>query len=128
VPVPFPVDYGEDRFDLEYLGDERGAAPQLARARLGPDQLASAWSQLCDGLADLVGAGYAHGDLSAFNLLWWDERLWFIDFPQAVDLAENPLALDFLHRDIQNVCAWFARRNEVHDPDELFAELLPRLW
>jgi len=34
----------------------------------------------------------------------------FIDFPQAVDLALNPHGLEFLHRDIENVAGWFARR------------------
>ena len=27
----------------------------------------------------LIGEGFAHGDLSAYNLLWWDDLLWFID-------------------------------------------------
>lgn len=122
--VPYPISFGEDRFDMQYLGDETGAAPQLARARLDDDELQSAWAQLVDGLADITAAGWAHGDLSPYNLLWWEERLWFIDFPQAVDIAANPNGLSYLHRDVTNVVSWFSRRGITDDAEEVFADLL----
>jgi RIO kinase 1 len=122
--VPYPVSYDDDVFYLEYVGAPDGAAPQLAAARLDRAALESAWDQLVDGLRLITAAGIAHADLSAYNLLWWDERLWFIDFPQAVDLAANPSGLEFLHRDVANICDWFGRRSIEHDPDEVFADLL----
>ncbi|HVM55403.1 MAG TPA: RIO1 family regulatory kinase/ATPase [Acidimicrobiales bacterium] len=124
VRVPYPVSFAEDVFVLEYIGARDGAAPQLAGARLGAPSLASAWEQLIDGLRAITAAGIAHADLSAYNLLWWEDELWFIDFPQAVDLAANPSGLDFLHRDVQNVCEWFSRRGVVNDPEEVFADLV----
>ena len=63
-------------------------------------------------------------DSGDVNILWWDDRLWFIDFPQASDIAHNPHALDFLHRDLHNICAWFNRKGVGCDPEALFAELL----
>ena len=51
-----------------------------------------------------------------------------IDLPQIVDLAANPHGLDFLHRDVVNVCTWFARRGLDADPEEVFAGLLAQLW
>ncbi len=125
--VPYPVGYREDRFLMEFVGSNEGAAPLLANARLGPDQLRSAADQLVDGLAIMIGAGWVHGDLSAFNTLWWDDRLWFIDFPQAVDLAANPQGLNFLHRDVANIVGWFGQRGLDLDPEEVFAELLVHL-
>ncbi len=122
--VPFPVSYGEDVFDLEFIGDEHQAAPQLYAARLGSDQLRSAFDQLVGGLQAMTIAGVAHGDLSAYNLLWWDEILWFIDFPQAVDIAANPQGLNFLHADVINVCEWFNRRGLDVDGEAIFADLL----
>ncbi len=122
--VPYPIGFADDRFDLEYVGDAVAAAPQLARARLSPSEVRSAWDQLIDGLRTITGAGWAHGDLSAYNLLWWEGRLWFIDFPQAVDIAANPNGLSFLHRDVVNVCGWFARQGIDDDPGEVFADLL----
>ena len=124
VTVPYPVSYDEDVFVLEYVGARDGAAPQLAAARLGRADLASAWDQLVDGLRTITAAGIVHADLSAYNLLWWEGRLWFIDFPQAVDLAANPSGLEFLHRDVVNVTGWFGRRGIDHDAEEVFADLL----
>jgi RIO kinase 1 len=122
--VPFPIRYDADVLELEYVGSLDGAAPQLRSARLDDGRLRDAFEQLVDGLAIIVGEGYAHGDLSAYNLLWWEDRLWFIDFPQAVDIAANPLGLDHLHRDVVNVCDWFDRRGLDVDAEEVFASLL----
>ena len=76
------------------------------------------------GLRSITAAGYAHGDLSAYNLLSWEDRLWFIDFPQSIDLAANLQGLDFLHRDVLNICGWFAQRGIDVDAEEVFADLL----
>ena len=72
----------------------------------------------------MVGEGYAHADLSAYNLLWWDHTLWFIDLPQAVDIAANPQGVEFLHRDVLNVCGWFEQRGVDVDGEEVFADVL----
>ena len=122
--VPFPISYGDEVFDLEYIGDDVQAAPQLYAARLRGPALLDAFDQLVVGLEEMTAAGYAHGDLSAHNLLWWEDRLWFIDFPQAVDLAANPQGLSFLHRDVTNVCTWFERRGLERDAEEVFANLM----
>ena len=122
--MPYPASFVDDCFLMEYLGDADGAAPQLAGARLDHDQVEDAWNQLLDGLALITATGWAHGDLSAYNLLWWQDRLWFIDFPQAVDIAANPGGLDFLHRDVVNVCTWFRRQGLDVDAEEVFADLL----
>ena len=123
VAVPYPVAYDDDVFDLEFIGDIDGAAPQLNAAKLCADDLDEAWAQLVIGLRTITSLGFAHGDLSAYNLLWWDDRMWFIDFPQAIDIAANPMGVDFLHRDVVNVCTWFGRRGLDADADDLFAAL-----
>jgi RIO kinase 1 len=124
VTVPYPIGYADDVFDLEYVGDWDRAAPQLAASRLSRDELVDAFDQLVVGLRAITSAGYAHGDLSAYNLLWWHGRLWFIDFPQSVDIAANIQGLEFLHRDVLNVCDWFQRRGLDIDPEATFADLL----
>jgi RIO kinase 1 len=124
VNLPYPVGPRDDGLLMQFLGDAEGAAPRLAEARLGPTEIRSARAQLVDNLTLLVGAGFVHADLSAFNLLWWDEKLWFIDFPQAVDVTTNPHAFEYLHRDVANVCNWFRRHGEPIEADELYAELI----
>ncbi len=124
VQVPYPVTYHDDEYLLEFIGDRTQAAPQLAQARLNGAVLAEAAAQIIDGLHKMVGAGFVHGDLSAYNLLWWDDRVWFIDLPQAVDLAANPQGLNYLHRDVENVGQWLTRRGHEIDVEGLFAELV----
>lgn len=125
--VPYPVSYENDVFVLEYVGSLDQAAPQLASARLRGADLTSAFDQLIDGIGVMTSEGFAHGDLSAFNLLWWDDTLWFIDFPQAVDIAVNPRGLDYLHRDLVNVCAWFSRRGLDVDAEQVFVDMLVKV-
>jgi RIO kinase 1 len=123
-PVPYPVGFSGDGMLMEYVGDDSQAAPTLGQARLTTAELASAAEQLVDGLRSLMEVGIVHADLSAFNLLWWNGRLQFIDFPQAVDLALNPHGLEFLHRDLVNVAEWFERRGVKLDTAALFTDLL----
>lgn len=127
VPVPYPVSTDrESRVLMQYLGDDTGAAPRLAQARLGAAELPDAWDQMVDVLRAIVAAGWAHADLSAYNLLWWEGRLWVIDVPQAVDLFASTNGYDLLHRDVTNVCAWFASKGvrAADDPDRVFGEIL----
>jgi RIO kinase 1 len=65
-----------------------------------------------------------HGDLSVYNLLVWKERLYVIDFPQAVDPVMNTEGLGLLERDVANLCKWFAGRGVAADAAEVYAELL----
>jgi RIO kinase 1 len=127
-PVPYPVGFSGDGMLLEYIGDESQAAPTLGSARLTKAELVAASEQLVDGLHVLMEVGIVHADLSAFNLLWWDGRLQFIDFPQAVDLAVNPHGLEFLHRDVHNVAGWFDRHGVAIDADPLFADLVTHAY
>jgi RIO kinase 1 len=127
VRVPYPVSFADERFDMEYIGDRTQAAPTLARLRPRGLLLDEMWEQLVDNLRRVVASGFAHGDLSAYNLLWWEDELWLIDFPQAVDIAANPMGLDFLHRDVANISTWFRRQGLERDPEELFALLLADL-
>jgi RIO kinase 1 len=127
VRVPYPVAFAGDHFDMEYVGDLSEAAPTLARVRPRGPLLEAIWDQLEANLGRVVAAGYAHGDLSAYNLLWWADELWLIDFPQAVDIAANPMGLNFLHRDVANITAWFARQGLHRDAEEVFATLIAQL-
>ena len=124
VTVPYPVEFTGDGMLMQLLGDEDGAAPRLVNARLTTDDLAAAYDQLLEELSALTRASLVHADLSPFNVLWWQDRLWLIDFPQAVDLINNPHGFDMLHHDVVTMCTWFARRGVDADGEAVFAELL----
>ncbi|MFJ4176097.1 serine protein kinase RIO [Microbacterium sp. NPDC089696] len=124
-PVPYPVQVNGTEILMEFLGDADGAAaPRLAQVRADRAELAGHFAQVVDIMRVFAAAGFAHGDLSAYNLLVHEGRVRVIDLPQIVDVIANPQGLDLLHRDCVNVCDWFARRRIECDAEELFAELL----
>jgi len=125
-PVPYPVQLLGTELMLEFIGDDDGtAAPRLAQCRPSRAELADLFAQCVEALRLLAGAGYAHGDLSAYNLLVHDGRLVVIDVPQVVDLFANPQGPGYLERDCANVCRWFAARGlATPDLDHLFGDLM----
>lgn len=128
VPVPYPVQVSDSEVLMEFVGDGRAAAPRLAQSRHRGVDLADAYAQVVAILEAFARAGFAHGDLSPYNLLDHHGRIVVIDLPQIVDIAANPQGMDFLHRDVVNVSTWFARRGYDNDPEELFADLVAMLW
>lgn len=133
--VPYPVQLSGTELMMEFIGDSdppgtgtghgrATAAPRLAQLRPDRREAHALYEQLRDVLISLTESGYAHGDLSAYNILVHHGRLVLIDLPQAVDLVGNPQGFDFLHRDCRNICAWFEARGVHADADDLRDELL----
>ncbi|MGC5052091.1 serine protein kinase RIO [Micromonospora sp. DT48] len=112
ITVPYPVQLRGTELMLEFLGDpgEGRAAPRLAGLRPESAELLGLWEQLIDALVVLARAGYAHGDLSPYNLLVHEGRLVLIDLPQVVDVVVNPQGREFLARDVRIVAHWFVAR------------------
>lgn len=123
-PVPYPVQVNGTEVLMEFIGTDAVAAPRLAQERGDRRVLADYFSQIVDIMRVFAAAGFAHGDLSPYNLLVHDGRVRVIDLPQIVDIIANPQGLDLLHRDCVNVCDWFMRHRVQCDAEDLFAELM----
>ena len=125
VAVPYPVQLRGSELLLEFIGGPDGrAAPRLAQCRPSRAEAEDLFDQCRLAMSQLATAGWAHGDLSPYNLLVHQGRLVLIDLPQIVDVAANPRGPEFLQRDCVNVCRWFAGRGAGADPDELFGDLM----
>ncbi len=125
LPVPYPVQVAGTELLMEFVGTDGAAAPRLAQARGEPAELDDWFEQVRALVLGFARTGYAHGDLSPYNLLVHDGRVVAIDLPQIVDLVGNPNGIDLLHRDCVNACGWFVRRGvEAADPELLFADAL----
>ncbi len=125
--VPYPAQILGTELMLEFLGDPdtRTAAPRLVELRPEPGELADLWRQMLDAMVVLARSGYAHGDLSPYNLLVHNGRLVVIDLPQVIDVVANPNGPGFLARDVHNVVSWFAARGLAGlDEGELTRDLL----
>ena len=125
-PVPYPVQLNGTELMLEFVGEPDGtAAPRLAQYRPSLRELDDLFTQVVDAMRLLARAGYAHGDLSAYNVLVHRGRLVLIDLPQVVDIVANPQGPAYLERDCANVCRWFAARGlDTPELDHLFGDLM----
>jgi RIO kinase 1 len=129
LPVPYPVQLADDEMLMEFIGSPDGqAAPRLAQARPDTDVLPELFEQLREAMLTLAELGWAHGDLSPYNVLL-DERdgqsrLVIIDWPQVVDVIGNPHGPEFLERDARTMCDWFTRRGYAVDVGDFFGDLM----
>ena len=102
---------------MEFVGDGFRPAPRLKDTRsedvlrdLGPD----GWSELYRDTCRLTWKMYrlaklVHGDLSEYNILYHDKKVWFIDVSQSVD-HDHPSAFDFLRKDLDNINQFFGAK------------------
>jgi RIO kinase 1 len=107
---------------MEFIGDEDGAAPRLADAKLNKAQAHSAFEQSVRNLGLILASGRVHGDYSTFNILWWQEGCVVIDFPQMVLIQHNPQAQKILERDAAGLCRTFKHFGIHADPNEVLRE------
>ncbi len=127
--VPYPVQLLGTELMMEFIGSADGvAAPRLAQVDGSANDPRDLYRQLVWSLGVLADMGYAHGDLSAYNVLVDDGRVVLIDVPQAVDVVGNPQGFDYLRRDCENICHWFASHGVPEaDSAALFRELRARV-
>ena len=121
--VPRPLAQAGSALLMEYLGDQADPAPPLYQATLPRERAPELFRRTIENIALWLDNGCVHADLSSYNLLYWQERVVAIDFPQSVDAYENPHAFDFLRRDVSNVCKYFARYGITVDAESLAWDL-----
>ncbi len=109
VSVPEPYGVGENAILMTYIGSKDRAAPTLHEVRLKAGEASSFFEQIIESIAVMLDKGLVHGDLSAYNILYWQGKITFIDFPQVVHAHTNRSAQSILNRDVARVCRYFAR-------------------
>jgi RIO kinase 1 len=122
--VPPPIAAAENAILMGYCGDERRAAPALNEISLRPAEARPLLEDVLHNIELLLQHNLIHGDLSAYNLLYWQGRVVMIDFPQVVDVQSNSNAEGILRRDITRVCEYFARQGVRCNP----AAIMDDLW
>ncbi|CAN1346581.1 Serine/threonine-protein kinase RIO1 [Linum perenne] len=96
---------------MEFIGKDGWEAPRLKDASLSLDRLREGYMEKCK---------LVHGDLSEYNILYYEGHLYIIDVSQSVDL-DHPRALDFLREDCVHVSDFFKKHGvAVMNIRELF--------
>ena len=121
--VPKPVAAGENAILMSYHGDLRMAAPTLNQVRLEREEAEALFQEVMRNVRLMLERELIHGDLSAYNVLYWEGEVTLIDFPQVTNLHSNENAYFILQRDIQRTCEYFARQGVECDPAEIMEEL-----
>lgn len=107
---------------MTFLGSDSCPAPQLKEAKLEGDQLRRSYEQVVDIMTRMYKeCDLIHGDLSEYNLLWYNDQVYVIDVSQSM-FTSHPNANGFLFRDCKNVHEFYRKSglNDILDAKTLF--------
>jgi RIO kinase 1 len=121
--VPRPYARGHNAILMEYIGDLNQTAPLLVDVQLEASEAQRLFDRLLCNIEIMLSQEWVHGDLSAYNILYWDGGITLIDFPQVVSPQGNSSAYQIFERDVLRVCEYFARQAVVVRPHQLAADL-----
>ena len=130
VRCPTPLRVRSHILAMQFIGLDGLPAPQLREcvASISARRLRRAYRQVVHLMHALHHrCKLVHADLSEYNMLYFDRRVWMIDVGQSVAL-EHPNADRFLRRDVENVTDFFvkaaragARRHPGKAPTEVLS-------
>ncbi|GAM85897.1 hypothetical protein ANO11243_039070 [Dothideomycetidae sp. 11243] len=132
IPCPEPLSLKNHVLVMSFLGDKKGwPAPRLRDVEftgLTEEQLNKTWKDIYVQLLVYVRKMYqicrlVHADLSEYNLLYHERKLWMIDVSQSVE-HDHPRSLEFLRMDIKNFSDFFARKGVDTLPERAVFEFV----
>jgi len=121
--VPKPYAMEKNAILMEYIGDFDSAAPTLNAVTLDRDEAYPLFERVIRNVDLLLSNKRIHGDLSAYNILYWDGEITLIDFPQIVPPEANPSAWVIFLRDVTRVCQYFSSQGVRVNARKLASEL-----
>ena len=121
--VPRPYTMEKNAILMGYIGDVDSAAPTLNSVTLDRDEVKPLYERVIWNIDLLLSKQRIHGDLSAYNILYWDGEITLIDFPQVVYPEANPAAWSIFLRDVTRVCQYFASQGWKRDARRVAADL-----
>ena len=121
--VPQPYEMNGNAILMGYIGSDLSAAPTLNTVILDSQEVRPLYESLLHNVEIMLAHGIVHGDLSAYNVLYWDAGITLIDFPQVISPGHHRSAYQIFSRDITRICDYFTRQGLRSDPARLAAGL-----
>lgn len=121
VSIPQPITFSNNILVLEFIGQGNDIAQKL-KDKIPKDKK-QFFNKTVKYIKKLYKAGLVHADLSPFNILNFKEKPVLIDFSQSTTL-EHPEAMDFLKRDIKNVCDFFIKLGLKIDEEKITKSII----
>lgn len=111
IPSPKPLYLQMHVLVMEFLGDSDGwPSPRLKDADIDADEYPRLYRQLLAYMRIMYQqCRLVHADLSEYNILYHNSKLYIIDVSQSVE-HDHPHSLEFLRMDIKNVNDYFRRQ------------------
>jgi len=113
--VPQPFASGDNAILMTYLGGDESAAPTLNTVELTSSEARPLFQRLLHNVEIMLAHGLVHGDLSAYNVLYWEGEVTLIDFPQVISPRFNSNAYHIFERDLTRLCEYFNRQGVRSD-------------
>ncbi|KAJ8714824.1 hypothetical protein PYW08_004805 [Mythimna loreyi] len=110
---------------MSFIGKDNKPAPKLRDVILKPEKWQSVYNEVVESVHKLYNIGHMiHADLSEYNILWWDNKCWFIDVSQSVQ-PDHPKGLEFLLRDCRNIANFFEKKGvaDMKSGEDLFKSI-----
>lgn len=124
--VPQPIGAAENALLMGLQGDILQAASALSDVGLNLDEAHALFAEAMRNIELMLRIDVIHGDLSAYNILYWQGKITLIDFPQVSSVETNEHAAFILKRDITRTCEYFQRQGVTCDPDQIYVDLWQR--
>jgi RIO kinase 1 len=121
--VPRPYEMAHNAILMDYVGNLTMSAPTLNTVVLDKEEAGQLFSRLLHNLDILLTHQQVHGDLSAYNVLYWEGKISLIDFPQVVSPLHNRNAYAIFERDLIRLCEYFIGQGLLLNPRRLAADL-----
>lgn len=121
--VPRPYEMGASAILMGYVGDGQTAASTLNTVSLERTEAQALYERLVHNIDIMLSHAIVHGDLSAYNVLYWEGNVTLIDFPQVISPHSNQNAWHIFRRDVTRLCEYFTRQGVHTDPARLASEL-----
>jgi RIO kinase 1 len=121
--VPKPYAMEKNAILMGYVGNLSNAAPALNSINLALDEAKPLFERVVRNIDLMLTHGRIHGDLSAYNILYWNGDITLIDFPQVVLPDSNPASWNIFFRDVTRVCQYFSAQGVQCDARKLAADL-----
>lgn len=125
VKVPKPIAYKNNILILEFLGENGKPAPLIYEIEIPDYEIV--YKKIINYIEKLYNAGIIHADLSEYNILYYKNEPYLIDFGQSIKIT-HPNAPNFFLRDIKNINKYFRNKKvKVIDELEIFEKIFKTL-
>lgn len=108
--VPQPYTMAHNAILMEFVGDLGASAPTLNEIDLGRQEAKDLFDRVLHNIELFLAQDRIHGDLSAYNILYWDGEISIIDFPQVISPKVNRQAFNIFSRDVTRICEYFGQQ------------------